>query len=166
MLFQLFCLLFVLLYSQKRYFFRLLFTTITQRSMQKRVSLPFFLPSPNWYCEKMGVKCCDSVKRKHKGSLHIFFVIICNTDCGFKLKAWCVWFDLFSYCKECSGLLTIITLFLNSCFVCCGLTIISLHNLPYNYCLMCVCVFTFVFDLPFLLDSLFLISYRFLFTLH
>lgn len=89
----------------------------------------------------MGVKWCDSVKRKHKGSLHIFFVIICNTDCGFKLKAWCVWFDLFSYCKECSGLLTIITLFLNSCFFfCCGLTIISLHNLPYNYCLMCVCV--------------------------
>lgn len=44
---------------------------------------------------------------------------------------------------------------LNSC---CRLTFISLHNLPYDYCLMCVCVgFTFVFVLPFFSCSRFTI---------
>lgn len=51
---------------------------------------------------------------------------------------------------------------LNSC---CRLTFISLHNLPYDYCLMCVCGFYFCLRFTFFLarDSLFLISYRFSF---
>lgn len=49
---------------------------------------------------------------------------------------------------------------LNSC---CRLTFISLHNLPYDYCLMCVCGIYFCLRFTFFLarDSLFLISYRF-----
>lgn len=60
-----------------------------------------------------------------------------------------VWFDL-HYCKESSGFLIIVFF--------CGLTFISLHNLPLRLNFN-VCVIFFVFVvLPFALDSLFLFS--------
>lgn len=127
----------------------------------------FPLPSP--FISELILQ--ENVTRSIGNTKEGCFFLICNTDCGFKLKAWCVWFDLF-YCKESSGLLTIISVFEFFFFFCCGLTFISLHNLPYSF-LFNVCV-TFVFVLPFIhyfnqlyfflvLRSMCLISYRFFF---
>lgn len=136
--------------------------------MQNGLFLLFLYSQNDGYCEKkvcvyVCVKC-DSVKRKHnKGRL--LFLLLQNTE---NLKS-----DLFNFCcfglifpiAECVCLQRIVNNYLlNSC---CRLTFISLHNLPYDYCLMCVCLFVLLLSsfYRFLLarNSLFLISYRFSF---
>lgn len=108
--------------------FFLLFTTITQRSMQTVSLPPFRFIQDCEYCEKKWGKNCDSVKRKHKGN-------------GFAKRLW--WFELKAGCLILFGLIFTIAKrvadFLIIVFFC-GLTFISLHNLPlrlnFNVCVI------------------------------